>query len=327
MTLIFWIGFVAVIGGLLALDLGVFHKDDAEPSARSALRWTFVWVVLALIFTGFVYGAYSHHWFGIGLNAAGAVKTSGHEAALQFLTGYLIEYTLSMDNIFVIALIFSFFQIPPRYQHRVLFWGILGAIFMRAVMILAGAALVTRFSWIMYIFGAFLIFTAIKMLFSGDEKVDPEHSWVIKLTKKFFPVTHELDGNHFFTRLADGGRAATPLFLALVFIENTDLLFAVDSIPAIFAITTDPFIVFTSNIFAIMGLRSLYFALQAMLNRFHLLKYSLVFILAYVGVKMLIVYFGIHIPALASLGVIAAALGLGVLASLWATRDAAAAND
>ncbi|OPZ60510.1 MAG: Inner membrane protein alx [Deltaproteobacteria bacterium ADurb.Bin510] len=325
MTVIFWIGFIVIIGGLLALDLGVFHKEDAEPSARSALRWTLVWATLALIFTGFVYGAYSHHWFGIGLAADGHVATRGGEAALQYLTGYLIEYTLSMDNIFVIALIFGFFQIPPRFQHRVLFWGIMGAIVMRGVMILAGAALVTRFSWIMYVFGAFLIFTAIKMLFSGDEKVDPEHSWVIKLTKKFFPVTHELDGNHFFTKLESGKWAATPLLLALVFIENTDLLFAVDSIPAIFAITTDPFIVFTSNIFAIMGLRSLYFALQAMLNRFHLLKYSLVFILAYVGVKMLIVYFGIHIPALASLGVIAAALGAGVLASLWATRDQASA--
>jgi len=317
---LFWIGFLAIIGALLALDLGVFHKQDVEPSAKEALGWTCVWALVALAFAGFIYGAYDNHWFGIGLSVKGPVVDSGREAALLYLTGYLIEYTLSMDNIFVIALIFSFFHVPPRFQHRVLFWGILGAIVMRAAMIIAGAALVARFSWIMYVFGVFLIFTALKMLFSGGEKVDPEHSWVIKFTKRFFPVTHTFDGRHFFTRLSNGRKAATPLFLALVFIENTDILFAVDSIPAIFAITTDPFIIFTSNIFAILGLRSLYFALQAMLNRFHLLKYSLVFILAFVGVKMLITYFHIHISATVSLGVIALALSSGIAASLWATR-------
>mgnify|MGYP000959684183 CR=1 FL=1 len=326
MSILFWFGFLTIIFGLLALDLGVFHKQDAEPSAREALGWTFVWVLVAVAFAGFIYGAYDRHWFGIGLDGTGAVIASGREAALQYLTGYLIEYTLSMDNIFVIALIFGFFHVPPRYQHRVLFWGILGAIVMRGAMIIAGAALVARFTWIIYVFGAFLVFTALKMLFSGDEKVDPEHSWVIKTTKRFFPVTHAFDGHNFFTRLPNNRRAATPLFLALVFIENTDVLFAVDSIPAIFAITIDPFIVFTSNIFAIMGLRSLYFALQAMLNRFHLLKYSLVFILAFVGLKMLITYFDVHISASVSLGVIAAALSLGVVASLWATRGKASSR-
>jgi len=325
-SILFWFGFLTIIFGLLALDLGVFHKQDAEPSAREALGWTFVWVLVAVAFAGFIYGAYDRHWFGIGLDGTGAVIASGREAALQYLTGYLIEYTLSMDNIFVIALIFGFFHVPPRYQHRVLFWGILGAIVMRGAMIIAGAALVARFTWIIYVFGAFLVFTALKMLFSGDEKVDPEHSWVIKTTKRFFPVTHAFDGHNFFTRLPNDRRAATPLFLALVFIENTDVLFAVDSIPAIFAITIDPFIVFTSNIFAIMGLRSLYFALQAMLNRFHLLKYSLVFILAFVGLKMLITYFDVHISASVSLGVIAAALSLGVVASLWATRGKASSR-
>jgi len=325
-SILFWFGFLTIIFGLLALDLGVFHKQDAEPSAREALGWTFVWVLVAVAFAGFIYGAYDRHWFGIGLDGTGAVIASGREAALQYLTGYLIEYTLSMDNIFVIALIFGFFHVPPRYQHRVLFWGILGAIVMRGAMIIAGAALVARFTWIIYVFGAFLVFTALKMLFSGDEKVDPEHSWVIKTTKRFFPVTHAFDGHNFFTRLPNNRRAATPLFLALVFIENTDVLFAVDSIPAIFAITIDPFIVFTSNIFAIMGLRSLYFALQAMLNRFHLLKYSLVFILAFVGLKMLITYFDVHISASVSLGVIAAALSLGVVASLWATRGKASSR-
>lgn len=326
MSILFWFGFLTIIFGLLALDLGVFHKQDAEPSAREALGWTFVWVLVAVAFAGFIYGAYDRHWFGIGLDGTGAVIASGREAALQYLTGYLIEYTLSMDNIFVIALIFGFFHVPPRYQHRVLFWGILGAIVMRGAMIIAGAALVARFTWIIYVFGAFLVFTALKMLFSGDEKVDPEHSWVIKTTKRFFPVTHAFDGHNFFTRLPNNRRAATPLFLALVFIENTDVLFAVDSIPAIFAITIDPFIVFTSNIFAIMGLRSLYFALQAMLNRFHLLKYSLVFILAFVGLKMLITYFDVHISASVSLGVIAVALSLGVVASLWATRGKASSR-
>lgn len=315
MTLIFWIGFLALIGTLLALDLGVFHKHDSEPSTKDALRWTLIWVLVGVSFSTFIYGAYSHHWFGIGLDATGQALMDGKTATINYLTGYVIEYSLSLDNIFVMAMIFGFFKVPGKYQHRVLFWGILGAIIMRAIMILAGTALVRAFDWTLYIFGAFLVFTALKMLFKGDDEVDPEHSWIVRYVRKIYPVSTKFDGHNFFTTLPDGRKAVTPLFLALVFIENTDVVFAVDSIPAIFAVTTDPFIVFTSNIFAIMGLRSLYFALSAMLSKFHLLKYSLVFVLAYVGVKMLVVKW-VHIPAALSLGVIVTALSVGVVISL-----------
>lgn len=316
MTIIFWIGFILLISMLLALDLGVFHKTDQEPSTKEALRWTLIWVLVGVFFSGFIYGAYNNHWFGIGLDDAGHVTSDGATAAIQYLTGYIIEYSLSLDNIFVMALIFGFFKIPGKYQHRVLFWGILGAIFMRAAMILAGTALVRHFDWTLYVFGAFLVFTAVRMLWKHDEDIDPEHSAVVRWVRRFYPVASELDGHRFFTRLEDGRTAVTRLFLALVLIENTDVVFAVDSIPAIFAVTTDPFLVFTSNIFAIMGLRSLYFALSAMLNQFQLLKYSLVFILAFVGIKMLIVDW-IHISALLSLGVIIVALVAGVGASMW----------
>jgi len=314
MLIIFWVGFVAFIGCLLAMDLGLFHKKDSEPSAKEALHWTFVWVCVGLAFSGFIYGAYSHHWFGIGLNSAGQTLLDGKTATLNYITGYLIEYSLSLDNIFVMALIFTYFKIPGKYQHRVLFWGILGAIILRASMILAGTALVRAFDWTLYVFGAFLVFTAVKMLFKGDDDVDPEHGILIRTMHKFYPVSSELDGNKFFTRLFDGRKAVTRLFVTLIVIENTDVVFAVDSIPAIFAVTTDPFLVFTSNIFAIMGLRSLYFALNAMLNAFHLLKYSIVFILGFVGVKMLIVKW-VHIPSAVSLAVIVVALALGVIAS------------
>jgi len=314
MTIIFWIGFIALIGCLLALDLGVFHKKDSEPNAKEALRWTLVWVAVGLAFSGFIFGAYSHHWFGIGLNSAGMALLDGKTAMLDYITGYLIEYSLSLDNIFVMAIIFGYFKIPGKYQHRVLFWGILGAIGMRAAMILAGTALVRTFEWTLYVFGLFLVFTAIKMLFKGDDEVDPEHGWIVRAVRKIIPVSSELHGNKFFAKLPDGRKAATRLFLALVVIENTDVVFAVDSIPAIFAVTTDPFLVFTSNIFAIMGLRSLYFALHAMLNMFHLLKYSIVFILAFVGVKMLIINW-VHVTSAISLAVIVVSLTAGIVAS------------
>jgi tellurite resistance protein TerC len=315
MTILFWIGFLALIGCLLALDLGVFHKKDTEPSTKEALRWTLVWVAVGVAFSGFIFGAYNGHWFGIGLDSMGLALLDGKTAAINYLTGYVVEYSLSLDNIFIMAMIFGFFKIPGKYQHRVLFWGILGAIVLRAVMILAGTALVRAFDWTLYVFGAFLVFTAVKMLFKGDDEVDPEHSWIVRQVHKMYPISPNLDGHKFFTRLPDGRKAATRLFLALVFIENTDVVFAVDSIPAIFAVTTDPFLVFTSNIFAIMGLRSLYFALSAMLSKFHLLKFSLVFVLGFVGVKMLIVKW-VHIPPVASLAAIVTALALGVVASL-----------
>ncbi|HSQ41625.1 MAG TPA: TerC family protein [Fibrobacteraceae bacterium] len=315
MTILFWIGFLAFIGCLLALDLGVFHKTDDEPTVASALRWTFVWVLVGLSFAGFIYGAYDHHWFGIGLDVQGNHLRDGRLAAVDFVTGYLIEYSLSLDNIFVMAMIFSFFGIPGKYQHRTLFWGILGAIVLRAALILAGTALVRSFDWILYVFGAFLVFTAVKMLFKGDEEIDPEHNWVVRAVRKIYPVSANLDGHRFMTRLPDGKKAATRLLLALVMVESTDVVFALDSIPAIFAVTTDPFLVFTSNIFAILGLRSLFFALSAMLDKFHLLKYSIVGILAFVGLKMLVAHW-LHLSSPVSLAVIVAALGLGVSLSL-----------
>ncbi|NLB64730.1 MAG: TerC family protein [Fibrobacter sp.] len=314
MTVIFWIAFLSLIGVLLALDLGVFHKEDSQPTIANSMVWTAVWIIISLLFSIFIYGAYNNHWLGMGLGANGEVLKSGSQAVMEYLTGYVVEKSLSMDNIFVIAMVFGFFQIPGKYQHRVLFWGIIGAVVLRAAMILVGTSLITKFSWLMYVFGAFLVFTAIKMLFSDDDNVDLESQRVVKWARKVFPLDTRLHDHAFFRRMEDGTLAMTPLFLALIVVENTDVLFALDSIPAIFAITTDPFLVFTSNIFAILGLRSMYFALQAMLDKFKLLKYSLVFILAYVGVKMLImeVY---HIPALFSLAVIIGSMTLGVLAS------------
>ncbi len=313
----FWIGFVALVIGMLALDLGVFNKKDHEIGTKEALRWTAMWVCVALAFNVFIYFAYEHHWLGIG-HIPGWPQTEGHDAALNFFTGYLVEKSLSLDNIFVIALIFRSFGIPRILQHRVLFWGILGALVMRGAMIGAGAALVMRFTWMIYVFGAFLVFTALKMHFSGEEEeqtIDPDQTWLVRMVRRFFPVAPGLEGAHFFTRI-DGKRAVTPLFLVLLVIESSDLLFAVDSIPAIFAITTDPFLVFTSNILAILGLRSLYFALAAMLEQFRYLKTSLIFVLGFVGIKMLASGY-VHLPSWISLIVIVAMLGAGIAASHW----------
>ena len=343
MSILFWFGFLTIIFGLLALDLGVFHKQDAEPSAREALGWTFVWVLVAVAFAGFIYGAYDRHWFGIGLDGTGAVIASGREAALQYLTGYLIEYTLSMDNIFVIALIFGFFHVPPRYQHRVLFWGILGAIVMRGAMIIAGAALVARFTWIIYVFGGFLVLTGLKMLVAKTEDVDLNQNVLVRFTRRLVPVTERFHGQHFLVRAGSqagrepavpgaeilpdrmiesarpGALLATPLLLALVMVEVTDVIFAVDSIPAIFAITTDPFIVLTSNLFAILGLRAMYFMLAGMADRFSLLKYGLALVLVFIGTKMLLIDL-YPIPVPFSLGVVAVIIATSIVLSL--RRDA-----
>ncbi len=321
MTILPWFLFILLILSLLFLDLGVFHKEDKVISAKEALLWTGFWVIIALLFNVFIYYAYSHNWLGIGLNES-ALK-SGKDAALKFFTGYIIEKSLSLDNIFVIAMIFSYFKVEGKYQHRVLFWGILGALLLRGAMILAGTALIQTFSWMIYVFGGFLILTAGKMLFSGDEEIDPEKNILIKVARKLFPVSPNFEGEKFFTVLADGRKAITPMFLVLLIVESTDVLFAVDSIPAIFAVTTDPFIVFTSNVFAILGLRSLYFALAAMIGMFHYLKISLVFVLAYVGVKMILSHH-YPIPTGLSLGIIAAALGAGVAASLLFKQKEAA---
>ena len=313
MQLVAWGGFLLLVAFFLALDLGVFHKEDKEVSTKSALGWMVVWLVVALCFNGFVYFGYEHHILGLGLGAE--AEPSGKDAALKFLTGYVVEMSLSLDNIFVIALVFRFFKVPSLYQHRVLFWGILGAVVLRISMILLGAALIRNFHFTIYIFGAILVYTALKMAFSkGEDDFDPEDSAVVKWARKLVAISPKMDGHNFFTTI-DGKRVATPLFLVLVVVEGSDIVFAVDSIPAIFGVTTDPFIVFTSNIFAILGLRSLYFALASLLRQFVYLKYSLIIVLLFVGVKMLVSKWW-HPSSLVSLAVILGLLAAGVIASI-----------
>jgi tellurite resistance protein TerC len=315
-----WAGFLAFVLGLLALDLGVFHREIRAIRTGEALAWAGFYMSLALAFNVLVFFLYDRNWLGVGVSVGHPLD--GHTAALQFLTGYLLEQSLSLDNVFIIALIFSYFRVPLAYQHRVLFWGILGALLMRGAMIGLGAALIARFDWIIYVFGGILILTAVRMLLAGNEEPDPEMSPVIRLARRLYPVTPELHGERFFVDLS-GRRAATPLFLVLLMVESSDVLFAVDSIPAIFAVTQDPFLVFTSNVFAILGLRNLYFAIAPLLNRFKYLKQSLVFILAFVGVKMILAH-SQPIPTITSLSMIVGILGVGILASaLAAGREAA----
>jgi tellurite resistance protein TerC len=304
-----WGIFITVIILFLALDLGVFNKESHVIKTKEASIWTTVWVSIALAFSGVIYWLFSQ---GLVDNPT---NLSPNTAVLKYITGYLIELSLSIDNVFVIAVIFSSFSIPDKYQHRVLFWGILGAIVFRALMIFFGVALINKFDWIIYVFGIFLLYTAYKMLTSSNTEFDPKKSKVYKWLRKLFPVTNKIDGDKFFIRRM-GIRAATPLFLALIMIELTDILFALDSIPAILAITADPFIVFTSNIFAILGLRSMYFLISRMLKKFRYINYSLVVILSFVGVKMLISHH-VEIPEWLSLGVIFFALVGGILASLY----------
>jgi len=322
--MLLWAGFIALILCLLALDLGVFNRRAHVVSIGEALKWTAVWVTVALLFNALVYVIYQHHWMGMGTHPH--QEPTGKDAALKFLTGYIVEESLSLDNVFVIALIFTYFRIPAQYQHRVLFWGILGAQIMRGIMIGAGTALIHRFDWVIYVFGAFLIFTAVKLLYTRQESMHPERNWAVRMARKIYPVSSELDGKKFFTRV-DGRLAATPLFLVLLLVESTDVMFAVDSIPAIFAITQDPFIVYTSNIFAILGLRSLYFALAGSLDKFRYLRTSLVFVLGFVGVKMLLSHHR-PIPISVSLVVIVGILVTGAVASvLMDKRDERRAGD
>jgi tellurite resistance protein TerC len=292
-----WIGFNLFVLAMLALDLGVFHRKAHVVSLRESLSWTIVWIVLALIFN------------------AGVWHYSGFPKALEFFTGYLIEKSLSVDNVFVFALLFSYFAVPLKYQHKVLFWGVIGALIMRAVMIAAGAALITRFAWIIYIFGAFLILTGIKMIFKREEEIHPERNPAVRLFKKIVPVTSDYRGQKFFVR-ENGVRMATPLFVVLILVEVSDLIFAVDSIPAIFAVTKDTFIVYTSNVFAILGLRSLYFALAGVMDKFHYLKIGLGVVLTFVGVKMILSHTAWKIDTLISLGIIVLILALAVVLSL-----------
>ena len=305
--MIVWIIFIAVVVFALILDLGVFNRKPHEIKTKEAAIWTSVWVTCALLFSGVVYLSFENNWID---NPTNLTPTN---AVLKFVTGYLIELSLSVDNIFIIALIFSSFAIPKKYQHEVLFYGVLGAIVFRAIMIVFGVALITEFSWMIYVFGVFLILTALKLLFSHNEQKDPHDFKIYKWIAKIYPVTTTIEGDKFFV-IKNGVKYATPLFVALIIIELTDVFFAIDSIPAILAITADPFIVFTSNILAIMGLRSMYFLVVGMLDKFKYINYSLVVILAFVGVKMIISHH-VEIPEWLSLGVIVLSLAGGMLAS------------
>jgi tellurite resistance protein TerC len=345
-----WIAFIAFVLLMLALDLGVFHRKAHVVSVKEALVWSAVWLSMGLSFGVLVYFAYDGQWFGLGtvVDAVDGLTNSGATATEKYLTGYVVEKSLSVDNIFVIAMIFGFLAVPPLYQHRVLFWGILGALVMRGVMIGVGAKLIAEFHWILYLFAVFLILTALKMLFLKTENTDPNSNVVVRLTRRLFPVTARFHGQHFVVRagtpasyesetpgapaipdeVVDKARPGTllltPLALALVMVETTDLIFAVDSIPAIFAITADPFLVFTSNVFAILGLRSLYFALAGMVDKFQYLKVSLALVLLVVGVKMLLAEWlklalGKHFN-LYLLAVILSILAAGVVASMLTER-------
>jgi tellurite resistance protein TerC len=303
-----WLGFMALVLLLLAFDLGVLHRDQHEIEVRESVLLSAFYIAIALVFGGWV-------WWQLGT-----------DSGLDYLTGFLVEKSLAMDNVFVIALIFGYFAVPRVYQHRVLFWGILGVIVLRAVMIALGATLVSGFSWILYVFGAFLLLTGIKMLVIADKETDLGNNPVLRFMRRHFRVTDELHGDRFFVRRPDpaSGREVlwlTPLFLTLVLIEIADVIFAVDSVPAIFAITQDPFIVYTSNIFAILGLRALYFALAAAIHRFRYLKYALALILVFIGAKIFLVGFIGKIPPVVSLSVTIALLAGGVLYSLWRTRQ------
>jgi tellurite resistance protein TerC len=305
-----WTAFGTVVAVMLLLDLGVFHRKAHSVQPREALIWSTVWVLLAMSFAAVLY------------------RLDGRQTAIEFTAGYVIELALSVDNLFVFLLLFGFFKVPESLQHRVLFWGIIGALIMRAGMIGAGALLLSRFHWIIYVFGAFLVITGIRMLRQGDDEMEPERNPVLKLVRRFVPVTDHYEGDRFFTRAPWGPdriirTVATPLFVVLVLVETTDLVFAVDSIPAVFGVTRDPFVVYTSNVFAILGLRSLYFLLAAVVHRFWLLKPSLSVVLMFVGAKMLLadIY---HVPTGISLAVIITILGGAVALSLLMPRDSAA---
>lgn len=305
-TWLHWTGFLGAILFFLALDLGVFHRHAHVVRFREALAWTTVWFTMAMLFAFFVVP-----------NEAGKGWISGPRS--EFITGYILELSLSMDNVFVIALIFGYFQVRIEFQHRVLFWGILGALIMRGIMIGVGAALVANFHWVLYVFGGFLLLTGIKMLFAGDEGVHPERNPVVRLARRFFPISNDFDGQNFTTRIG-GRRMLTPLALVLMVVETTDLVFAVDSIPAIFGVTQNSFIVFTSNVFAILGLRSLYFVLAGMIGYFRFLKIGLSVVLIYIGVKMLGGLWGWKIGTNVSLGIVVGIIALSIIVSLVAAR-------
>jgi tellurite resistance protein TerC len=294
---LWFIGFNIFVLIMLALDLGVFNRKQHTIGVKEALLWSAFWITLALIFNGMIW-----HWFGT-------------QKALEFLTGYLIEKSLSVDNLFVFLLVFSYFRVPAQYQHKILFWGIIGALVMRGVLIFVGAALIEQFHWILYIFGAFLVYSGYKMAFQHDGEMDLQDNAAIRMLKKFIPITHEYHESNFTTKI-NGKTFATPMLAVLMVIETSDLIFAVDSIPAIFAVSRDPFIVYTSNVFAILGLRSLYFALAGVMDVFHYLKYGLAAVLSFIGVKMLIMDTAFKIPTGWALVVVVVILAISVIASL-----------
>jgi tellurite resistance protein TerC len=299
-TPVHWAGFVVCVLIFLALDLGVFHRRAHVVTFKEAMAWTAVWFTVAMLF------------------AAGLAHWKSRDDAAKFVTGYVLELSLSMDNVFVIALLFTYFRVPSEHQHRVLFWGIIGALIMRGLLIGIGAALVQHFHWVLYLFGAFLVFSGVKMLFAGEGGVEPEHNLVLKLVRRFFPLSDSFEGKKFFT-LVNGRRALTPLAVVLLMVETTDLVFALDSIPAIFGVTDKPFIVFTSNVFAILGLRSLYFVLANAIGYFRFLKYGLALVLVFIGVKMLAEKW-IDLPTMLSLGIVAGIILLSILLSVLATK-------
>ena len=311
MTVPVWIAFIVFVVTMVALDLGVFHRKDKVITIRSALAWSAFWIGLALLFNLLVFLLYENNYTWASL---GTEHLTGRQAAAQYLMGYVLEKSLSLDNIFVIAMVFSYFRVPLAMQHRVLFWGILGAVVLRGVMIGLGVALINRFDWVTYVFGAFLLYSAVRMLMLRHENLEPGETPLVKLAQRWVPMTHEFHGPQFLVKV-NGKLVATPLLLALLMVESSDVMFAVDSIPAVFAVTRDPFIIFTSNVFAILGLRSLYFVLATYMERFRYLKHSLVFVLAYVGVKMIISNH-YHIPDIASMSMIIGILAVGVLASI-----------
>jgi len=306
-----WVGFVGFILGMLLLDLGVFHRRPHAIRIREALLWTVAWIALALVFNLGIYYGYEHHWLGIGLTLGHPV--GGSQAAMEFLTAFVLEKSLSLDNIFVIALVFAYFRVPPVYQHRVLFWGILGVLVLRGTMIAAGLTLLHLFTWVTYVFGVLLIISAVKMLRSGDEQLEPGKNPLVRLARYLYPVSRDFEGGRFFTQIGQQP-AITPLLVALLVVESSDVVFALDSIPAVIGVTQDSFLVFTSNIFAVLGLRSLYFILAGILHKFRHLRTSLFLVLVYVGLKMLIMHY-YHIDVVASLIVIVGILAVGMLAS------------
>ena len=360
-------GFIVIVIALLSLDLGVFHRKAHVVSIKESLSWSVIWAMLGTSFSVLIYFGYENHWLGLGLTpdlmtnhpltveGVGTVYNDGSSALIKYLTGYLVEKSLAVDNIFVIAMVFAFFAVPPVYQHRVLFWGILGALLMRGVLIAVGAELIANFSWTIYVFGAFLIITGIKMLLINTDHQDPHSNFVVRAVRQWIPITEKYHGEHFFVRRGSpaslepatpgsateddrvvqnartGALLATPLLLALVSVEFTDLIFAVDSIPAIFAVTTDPFLVFTSNVFAILGLRSLYFALAGMINTFRHLKTALAVVLLVVGGKMMMHTWlketlGPNVN-LYLLGLIVAILVAGIVASLVVSRESRSTHE